>query len=85
MLFVSRSSSIAASLIVWLKKSASCLFALCGDALRRLPTFEMPLQQMPNQSRRTRPALALGVELGFEILRKLNVESLHLHRDPPLY
>ena len=45
----------------------------------------MPLQQMPNQPRRARAALAFGVELGLEIGWKLDVESLHLHIEPPQY
>jgi hypothetical protein len=58
---------------------------LLGDALRRLLAFEMLLQEMPNQPCRARAPFAFGVELGLERFGKLDVESLHLHDDPPSY
>lgn len=53
--------------------------ALVGCALRGLLALEVLLQQIPNQPSGADAALTFGVELGFEICRKLNGNSHHPH------
>jgi hypothetical protein len=64
----------------------ACLpsLSLLGYALRGPLALEMLREELPNQPRCARAALAFGVEFGLERFGKLDVESLHLHARPPL-